>query len=210
METDRTGIVTRHAYDSLRRLVKSEASLSSEIASNSVGRNLSKSVLRSGVRWREMRGMVRFRPNVAALVVDAEGKLLICERWNVPGAWQFPQGGVDAGETAREALVREVREEIGLPKSAYRIVESRDGYRYLYPEEVRRRKVRKHGFHGQEQTYFLCRLEPGAPEINVDQKPREFGGFRWIDPADFSLEWVAGFKREVYRQVMEEFFGVVL
>jgi len=161
-------------------------------------------------RWVEMVGMVRFRPNVAALVVDAEGRLLICERWNVPGAWQFPQGGVDAGESAREALVREVREEVGLPKSAYQIVGFRDGYRYLYPEEVRRRKVRKHGFHGQEQTYFLCRLERGAPEVDVDQKPREFGAYRWIDPAEFRLEWVPEFKRAVYREVMREFFALEL
>jgi putative (di)nucleoside polyphosphate hydrolase len=154
--------------------------------------------------------MVRFRPNVAALIVDADGKLLVCERSNVPGAWQFPQGGVDEGESPSAALVREVREEVGLPKSAYRIVGFRDGYRYLYPEDVRRRKLRKHGFHGQEQTYFLCRLEPGAPPINVDQKPREFGDYRWINPADFDLQWVPEFKRDVYRQVMQEFFALQL
>jgi len=171
---------------------------------------LRKSALSGRGRWSQMLPMVRFRPNVAALMVNPEGKLLICERSNVPGAWQFPQGGVDAGESPTAALLREVREEIGLPKSAYRIIGFRDGYRYLYPEEVRRRKLRKHGFHGQEQTYFLCRLEPGAPGINVDQKPREFGAFRWIDPAEFSLDWVPDFKRDVYRQVMLEFFALSL
>ena len=43
--------------------------------------------------------MVRYRPNVAAIIVNGDGNLLICERSNVPGAWQFPQGGVDDGES---------------------------------------------------------------------------------------------------------------
>lgn len=154
--------------------------------------------------------MVRFRPNVAALMVRPQGQLLICERTTVPGAWQFPQGGVDAGESLEEALYREVREEVGLLPKHYEIVDIRDGYRYLYPEEVRGKKIRKHGFHGQAQTYYLCRLHPGAPAINVHQKPPEFRAYRWIEPEEFDLDWLPVFKREVYRQVMHDFFGVVL
>jgi putative (di)nucleoside polyphosphate hydrolase len=150
--------------------------------------------------------MIRFRPNVAALIVNPEGCLLICERCNVPGAWQFPQGGVDPGESMEEALFREVREEVGLAAKHYLVVERRDGYRYLYPNEVRRKKLRRHGNHGQEQTYFLCKLRPDAPEVNVHQNPREFRSYRWIHPCEFDLDWLPAFKREVYRQVMWDFF----
>jgi len=139
-----------------------------------------------------------------------EGLLLICERWTVPGAWQFPQGGVDPGETEEEALFREVREEIGLEARHYEVLERRSGYRYLYPEDVRRKKVRKHGCQGQEQAYYLCRLRSGAPAVDVNQRPREFACHRWILPEEFDLEWLPGFKRDVYRQVMKDFFGVVL
>ncbi len=152
--------------------------------------------------------MVRYRPNVAALIVNTAGNLLICERWNVPGAWQFPQGGVDAGESLEEALYREVREEVGLSKDHYEIKDCRDGYRYLYPEEVRLKKLRKHGNHGQEQSYFLCELKPGAPAVNVNQKQPEFQAHRWILPEEFDLDWLPSFKREVYREVMRDFFGV--
>ena len=154
--------------------------------------------------------MVKFRPNVAALIVKKTGELLICERYTIPGAWQFPQGGVDPGESAEEALFREVREEVGLLPTHYQVIQMREGYRYLYPEEVRYKKMRKHGCHGQEQAYFHCVLTDDAPDINVNQRPREFSAYRWIQPEEFDLDWVPPFKRDVYRQVMADFFDITL
>ncbi|TAG09312.1 MAG: RNA pyrophosphohydrolase [Verrucomicrobia bacterium] len=154
--------------------------------------------------------MVRFRPNVAALIVNSDGNLLICERSTVPGAWQFPQGGVDAGESAEQALYREVLEEIGISKEHYQVISMRHGYRYLYPEDVRLKKIKKHGSHGQEQTYFLCHLMPNAPEVNVKQKPQEFSAYRWIPPHEFELDWLPAFKHDVYRSVMRDFFDIEL
>lgn len=154
--------------------------------------------------------VVRFRPNVAALFLRPEGHLLVCERSTFQGAWQFPQGGVDPGESLEQALAREVREEIGLLPEHYEVLRKADGYRYIYPPEVRLKKRKKHGFHGQEQTYYLCMLKAGAPEVNVNQRPREFSAYRWILPTEFELEWLPEFKREVYRQVMKDFFDVNL
>jgi putative (di)nucleoside polyphosphate hydrolase len=154
--------------------------------------------------------MVRYRPNVAALIVNSGGSLLICERWTIPGAWQFPQGGVDTGETLEKALFREVREEVGLEARHYEVIDRRDGYRYLYPEQARGKKLRKHGSHGQEQTYFLCHLKPDAPQVNVNQRQREFRAYRWILPEEFDLDWLPAFKRDVYREVMRDFFKVEL
>ena len=141
-------------------------------------------------------------------MLNAAGNLLICERAGMPGAWQFPQGGVDAGESMLDAHHREVREEIGLRPEHYTVCMQRDGYRYLYPEDVRLKKLKRHGNHGQDQTYFLCRLNPGAPPVNVNQKPREFQAYRWILPDEFDLDWLPAFKREVYRQVIRDFFGI--
>ena len=158
----------------------------------------------------QARRMVRYRPNVAALVVNSEGNLLICERWTIPGAWQFPQGGVDAGESLEQALYREVREEVGLDAKDYEIIDRREGYRYLYPVHARGKKLRKHGSHGQEQTYFLCQLKPHAPQVNVKQKQPEFRAYRWIPPEEFELDWLPVFKRDVYREVMRDFFKIEL
>lgn len=155
-------------------------------------------------------GMVRYRKNVAALMVNAGGGLLICERANIPGAWQFPQGGVDPGESPEQALFREVREEIGLLPQHYDVLRRGEGYRYLYPEDSRGKKLRKHGSHGQDQTYFLCQLKPDAPPVDVNQRPREFRAYRWIPPAEFDLDWLPPFKQDVYRAVLRDFFALDL
>ena len=117
---------------------------------------------------------------------------------------------MDGGETLEQALSREVREEIGLDPMHYDIIEYRQGYRYLYPPGTRGKKLRKHGSHGQEQTYFLCQLKVDAPQINVKQRQPEFRAYRWILPTEFDLDWLPAFKRDVYREVMRDFFQVIM
>ncbi len=104
--------------------------------------------------------MVRYRPNVAALILNTNGSLLICERSNMPGAWQFPQGGVDNGESIEQALIREVREEVGLGKNDYEILESREGYRYLYPPEVRVKKSARTAVTARSKRIFSANSSP--------------------------------------------------
>lgn len=154
--------------------------------------------------------MMEYRPNVAILLVREDGKLLICERLKVKGAWQFPQGGVDEGETLEETLKREVEEEIGLSPESYDILEMKGGYRYVYPDALKKKKKRKGWFDGQEQTYFRCLLHDKKAKLRIDRKPREFRDTKWIEPAEFKLKWLPEFKQEVYCKVMKDFFGVDL
>jgi len=59
---------------------------------------------------------------VAALIVDAEGRLLVVERAQEPkkGMWDLPGGFAEPGESAEEALRREVAEEVGLEITSLR------------------------------------------------------------------------------------------
>lgn len=146
----------------------------------------------------------RYQQNVAAILRNREGKILICERLHVRDAWQFPQGGVDEGETAEEAVVRELWEEIGVDPSDFRIIEKREGYRYLFPAERNRRHD------GKEQTYFLCDFLADDSKINVKTAHPEFGAWRWIAPGEFQSRWLPEMKRKVYAAVFQDFFGVRL
>lgn len=146
----------------------------------------------------------KFRPCVACLLVSAEGKLLICERKDFADSWQFPQGGRDFGETPREALAREVWEELSLLPQTYDILEERGGYRYRFPVRHRRRGK----YVGQQQIYFRCRFHGEDSQINLETKQPEFRSFRWIEPRQFDLRWLPDFKRAVYARVLLDFFGV--
>jgi len=146
----------------------------------------------------------RYRPCVAGILQDSRGRVLIGERIDTPGGWQFPQGGVDKGESREEALARELQEEISLKPGDYRVIENKGPYRYLLEKGHK-----KKGFDGQEQHYF--RAVMAAPESAVDVKTEEpeFRATRWIRPEEFDLAWLPKFKREVYRAVLRDFFGVI-
>ncbi len=150
--------------------------------------------------------MASYRPNSALIFQRSDGRILICERAGRAGAWQFPQGGVDKGETHREAAVREGFEETGFRESDYDIVDVRGPYRYEYPEDVKKavRLKRGESYAGQEQFYHLCRMRSDTLDPEVDG--REFRAFRWIRPAEFEIAWLPPFKQAVYRQVLEDFF----
>jgi putative (di)nucleoside polyphosphate hydrolase len=144
----------------------------------------------------------KYQGNVAGILRNREGKVLICERLNVPGAWQFPQGGVDPGETVEQALKRELWEEIGLEPADFRIVEQRGGYRYLFSNG------RRKGHDGKEQTYFLCDFLGDDSKINIHTEHPEFRAWKWIAPGEFRSHWLPEMKREVYAAVFRDFLGI--
>jgi putative (di)nucleoside polyphosphate hydrolase len=143
-----------------------------------------------------------YRPAVAAILQNRSGRILICERADALGAWQFPQGGMEAGETPVAALMREVLEEISLPRNAYSIACVRGPYRYRFPAGIT-----KKGFRGQAHHYFLLRLRAPKSLVNVGGPNAEFRLARWIWPEEFDLAWLPPMKRRAYRQVLQDFFG---
>lgn len=58
---------------------------------------------------------------VAAAIVDADGRILVQRRpagRPQPGVWELPGGKIEPGETPEAALVRELREELGIDVEA--------------------------------------------------------------------------------------------
>ena len=66
-----------------------------------------------------------YRPNAGIIIFNKEGKLLWCKRKTGDG-WQFPQGGIDKGESPEEAILRETYEEVGLHKHQIKIIKEND------------------------------------------------------------------------------------
>ncbi len=144
----------------------------------------------------------RYRPSVAAILRNRAGRVLIGERRDTAGCWQFPQGGLDPGEDPQAGLARELREELGIEPGQYAVVESRGLYRYLFPPGRT-----KAGYHGQQQTYFLLDWLDASCQIETSTAVPEFRAVRWIRPQDFQLAWLPPMKHAVYRQVFRDFFA---
>ncbi len=71
-------------------------------------------------------------PTVGALIQNDEGKILLCESHKWPGLYTVPGGHIELGETAEEALVREIKEEVGLD---IKVVELLSIQQVIYPKE---------------------------------------------------------------------------
>jgi len=144
----------------------------------------------------------RYRPNVAAILQRADGRVLIGQRSDFPESWQLPQGGVDEGETAEDDLRREVLEEVGIGPDEYTVAEQTGPHRYDFPFGQDRR-----GFHGQEQFYFLCRLrDAAAEEVDLSTTCGEFQAVRWVAVQDFPVHLAPPMKQDVYREVLGRLF----
>jgi putative (di)nucleoside polyphosphate hydrolase len=144
-----------------------------------------------------------FRANVGIILCNAQGSVLWAKRLG-QDAWQFPQGGIKRGETAEDALYRELEEEIGLCREHVRVLgKTSDWLRYRLPRRLIRRH-RKPLCIGQKQCWFL--LELRAPEscVRFDSTDApEFDGWQWVDYWRPARE-VVFFKRDVYRRALRE------
>lgn len=145
-----------------------------------------------------------YRPNVAAVILSSRYphvcEFFVGHRSDIKNAWQFPQGGIDKGETPLEALKRELLEEIGCDNVEV-LGEYPEWISYNFPKVSR---GKQYPFDGQTQKYFLVRLKEDA-KINLDAyEVPEFREYKFI-PYDELFLKVSFFKKKVYRQVIEYF-----
>ena len=140
-----------------------------------------------------------FRAGVGAVIVDARGRVLIGERRDRRGAWQFPQGGIEDGEEPEDAVFREIEEETGLLRRDLRLMARHP--QWLCYELPRTRRSGKTGL-GQAQRWFLFRLTARAlPELAPHP---EFRRYSWVSFAT-AVRRAVDFKRPVYRAVRDYF-----
>jgi len=144
-----------------------------------------------------------YRPNVAMIIVSnkypEKKEIFIAQRNDLVDIWQFPQGGIDKGEEVKEALFREMEEEIGT-KSAAIVGEYPEWISYDFPAKI---ADKMKPYKGQTQRYFLVKLEKDA-KIDLTTHHPEFCDYKFVPVADV-LNHTAHFKKPVYETVIKYF-----
>lgn len=150
-----------------------------------------------------------YRPNVGAVLFNRDGRIFVARRADLPnaegpaGGWQLPQGGIDADEDPRAAVIRELAEEIGTDKAEI-IGEHPDWLSYDLPPHLV--GVALGGrFRGQTQRWFALRFVGEDADIRLDVDPHpEFDAWRWASLAKLP-EMAVGFKRAIYEVLAVSF-----
>lgn len=135
------------------------------------------------------RGIDYIGVGVGALIVDDAGRLFLAQRGpkakNERGLWEFPGGGVEFGESLRDALSREIREEYGVTIAVGELLTVTD---HILPDE---------GQHWVSPSY-ICHIISGTPTILEPEKCSAIGWFT-LDAMPDALSLVTRHDLELYR-----------
>jgi putative (di)nucleoside polyphosphate hydrolase len=150
-----------------------------------------------------------YRPNVGAVLFNPAGLVFVARRADLPnaegapGGWQLPQGGIDADEDPRRAVLRELQEEIGTARAEI-IGEHPDWLLYDLPASLL--GVALGGrYRGQRQRWFALRFTGTDADIRLDLDPHpEFDAWRWAPLGELPALAV-DFKRPIYEVLARSF-----
>ncbi|MGH8160787.1 MAG: RNA pyrophosphohydrolase [Gammaproteobacteria bacterium] len=149
-----------------------------------------------------------FRACVGIIISRGGGEVLWARSCKNRG-WQFPQGGIEVGETAEDAMFRELHEEVGLGREAVRILgRTGDWLHYRLPTRYQRKHAGPRCI-GQKQIWFVLELTASETSIRLDAVDHpEFDRWRWVEwwhaPGDAIF-----FKRRVYDRALTELAPLV-
>ena len=133
------------------------------------------------------------------MIVNADGHVLAIERADIAGAWQLPQGGLDADEEPLDAAYREIAEETGITKADLRFVKAcSELLVYQLPANARSKKTGR----GQVLYWFVFTFL-GRPHLAATHT-RESRGWRWM-PFARVIKGVTSFRRPMYKRLAREF-----
>ena len=120
-------------------------------------------------------GKVLIRPSARALIIR-HGKIAMIHSQRY-GYYKFPGGGIEKGESAPDALIREVREEAGLKVIPSSIRE------YGCVKRIQKIDSPEYEHLYQENLYFLCDACDKVAHQELDAYEAEAGfTLEWVDP----------------------------
>lgn len=150
-------------------------------------------------------GTLPYRPCAGIMLVNRDGRVFVGQRLDSTlEAWQMPQGGIDPGEDAKAAAIRELAEETGIAADMVELVAAAPDELFydLPPEFVG--KVWKGRWRGQRQRWFLFRFLGEDSDVRIATPEPEFRSWRWADPDDLPA-LIVPFKKPLYEAVLAAF-----
>jgi len=146
-----------------------------------------------------------YRPCAGVMLLNRSGQVFVGQRLDSTlEAWQMPQGGIDKGEAAFDAAVRELWEETGVRADLVELIaEAPDELFYDLPDDLIG-KLWKGKWRGQRQRWFLFRFLGEDGDVNIATAEPEFRAWRWSDPATL-VDLIVPFKRRLYSDVLAAF-----
>lgn len=150
-----------------------------------------------------------WRPCAGVMLTNRDGRVFVGQRLDTTSeAWQMPQGGIDPGEDAETAALRELGEETGIAADLVTIIaRSREEYFYDLPDHLVG-KMWGGKYRGQRQHWFLLRFLGEDKDVNIHTDHQEFRAWRWADLNEIET-LIVPFKRALYRGLVEEFGPLV-
>ncbi len=149
-----------------------------------------------------------YRQNVGIVIINSANNILLAKRCKQQ-MWQLPQGGINENEKTKEALFRELYEEVGLKNEDVKLIAKTPKWlKYDIPEQYLR-KYQRPLCVGQKQVWYLLKLVADDNKIRFNTHPnQEFDACKWVDYWE-PIKEVIDFKRNIYEDMLKILAPVV-